>query len=198
MKNGLSRAIALPLLSLFFFSNVLPAIALTPPDSYDVQDSSSEIIKNRYIVVFNDDVPNYSDAITSIAQSVKRAMLVSQSYGAGGKGSATSQGADDTFARFSSYGSVVDIGGPGVNVYSTCRGSAYCSMNGTSMAAPHVAGIVALYIKKTRVQNGQIYEMRFNTQANFSEQDISTHQVFTKNLLSELIGSNVGYLVCSI
>ena len=65
----------------------------------------------------------------------------------GGLGSATSYGADDTFASFSNYGSVVDFGAPGVSIYSTWKNGGYNTISGTSMASPHVAGSAALYIK---------------------------------------------------
>lgn len=49
---------------------------------------------------------------------------------------------NNNWAYFSNFGAPVDWAAPGVNVESTKRGGGVTTMSGTSMAAPHVAGIV--------------------------------------------------------
>ena len=52
----------------------------------------------------------------------------------------------DNFASFSNYGSPVDVCAPGVSVKSTWKDGSYNTISGTSMASPHVCGLLLLGI----------------------------------------------------
>ena len=63
---------------------------------------------------------------------------------------------NDTWAYFSNYGNPpVDYCAPGYYIYSTYKSGGYATLSGTSMAAPHVAGLLLLGSIKT---NGYVID----------------------------------------
>lgn len=58
--------------------------------------------------------------------------------------SVSAMDSNDRFASFSNFGSGVDYCAPGVDVWSTWLRGQYNRISGTSMAAPHVAGLMLL------------------------------------------------------
>ncbi|KAK9904031.1 hypothetical protein WJX75_002945 [Coccomyxa subellipsoidea] len=74
----------------------------------------------------------------------------------GTKFNTTNYGDVEGFYSYSNTGSCVDLLAPGVDVYSACGGTFRCAQvndssytwgSGTSMAAPHVAGVAAIYLQ---------------------------------------------------
>jgi subtilisin family serine protease len=62
--------------------------------------------------------------------------------------------------RAGSDNAMQHIVAPGVDIYSTTPGNAYNYLSGTSMASPHVAGVIALMLSANRsLTHAQIREI---------------------------------------
>ena len=75
----------------------------------------------------------------------------------------------------SNYGASVDIGAPGNGIISTQIDNGYRLLTGTSMAAPHVAGLAALMLsKRPALTHEDIRQILINTADTVSEDDSDT------------------------
>jgi subtilisin family serine protease len=67
---------------------------------------------------------------------------------------------NDHKAYFSNYGDELDVVAPGVSIFSTVPNNGYDAFSGTSMASPHVAGVVGLLLsQRPDLSNGQVREI---------------------------------------
>lgn len=83
---------------------------------------------------------------------------------------------DDTVATFSDFGRFVDIYAPGVCVLSTAPGGNYAYHSGTSMAAPHVSGLAALW--KVAHPNGYGWQFEIDIRTRATEEFVPGREQF--------------------
>ncbi|KAM3083867.1 proteinase B [Clarireedia jacksonii] len=100
---------------------------------------------------------------------------------------------DDSRAYFSNYGPCNDIFAPGLSILSTWIGSKYAvnTISGTSMASPHVAGLLAYYLS-LQPSSDSAYAVAEITPKKLKENIIS---VATKGALSDVPSNTENLLI---
>ena len=114
--------------------------------TFDLAISNSIAAGVVYVVAAGNDGQNAAGFSPANHPGVITVSAIADSDGKpGGTGGSPTCRADqdDTLADFSNFGDVVDIAAPGVCIRSTGLNGGYLTASGTSMATPHVAGVVA-------------------------------------------------------
>jgi len=95
---------------------------------------------------------------------------------------------NDGFASFSNFGTCVDLVAPGVSVQSAWISSntSTATLNGTSMAAPHIAGLVASLLSDGYLTPGSI---DFQLKQGANKDRITAIPAGTPNLLAQLVAA---------
>ncbi|QPG98596.1 hypothetical protein C2857_007771 [Epichloe festucae Fl1] len=91
---------------------------------------------------------------------------------------------DDSRAYFSNYGKCTDIFAPGLNILSTWIGSKYAvnTISGTSMASPHICGLLAYYLSLQPAKDSE-YSVAAMTPKDLKDALI---EVSTEGVLSDI------------
>lgn len=131
--SGYSSVIARAVLDAGTGPGVVINMSLGGPLNEQVMDDAIRVVTGRGVVV----------VAAAGNEATDRPSYPGCTPGVIGVGATTQS---DGRAGFSNFGECVDIAAPGVDILSAVPGGDYAVWSGTSMAAPHVAGVAALVL----------------------------------------------------
>jgi thermitase len=103
----------------------------------------------------------------------------------------------DTLGRKADFSNTVQdirmaVAAPGVQIYSTIPGNQYASFNGTSMATPHVAGVIGLLKSMNPNLNTQeVFELIHQTGAEVADGDLTGRVMVPYRAVQALLENKV-------
>jgi hypothetical protein len=127
--------------------SVLKALSYAKENNFDVLNMSLGARGNPEASPICSAVKDITAGGTIVVAAAGNSNVDTSTFVPGGCTSAITVAAVDSMfnrASFSNYGSKVDVAAPWVSIYSSYLANGHKSMNGTSMATPHIVGIVSI------------------------------------------------------
>jgi subtilisin family serine protease/uncharacterized protein YozE (UPF0346 family) len=126
---------------------VIKALSYAKEQHFDVVNMSLGAKGNPQTSPICSGIQELSDAGTIVVAAAGNSNIDTSTFVPGGCASAVTVAAVDQNlkrASFSNFGTKVDVAAPGVGIYSSYLGGGYKSLNGTSMATPHIVGLASV------------------------------------------------------
>ncbi|MBW4475412.1 MAG: S8 family serine peptidase [Tolypothrix brevis GSE-NOS-MK-07-07A] len=97
-----------------------------------------------------------------------------------------------SFSNLAGFNPLTYVTAPGVDVYSTLPGNKYANYSGTSMASPHVAGVVALMLSANpNLTDAQVRQILADTSGNSTQESANSNFSLSSTTQSDGLFANI-------